>query len=327
MLYQDALLQRLEAGLRTALPGWGLTKDAELRLLTISENATYVAEEGGRRLILRVHRPGYRTPAEIGSELAWIGALRREGIVETPAPLPTLDGDLLSGFDDAGQRRHVVAFAFMSGREPDPSDDLVPWFRELGAITARLHAHSRRWPRPAGFTRKAWTVETILGPQAVWGDWRVGLGLTPDGRAVLERVAVTLEHRLAAYGMAETRFGLIHADLRLANLLVDGTRLGVIDFDDCGFSWFGFDFAAAVSFFEHEPFIPAVRAAWVEGYRSVAPLAPEDEEAITLFLMLRRLHLTAWIASHAETPTAQGCGAPYTDGTVMLGERFLAACG
>ncbi|MFK8253825.1 phosphotransferase enzyme family protein [Ancylobacter terrae] len=327
MLYQDALLQRLETGLRSALPNWELTDAAELRLLTISENATYVVEEAGRRLIVRVHRPGYRTPKEIGSELAWIGALRAEGIVDTPAPVPTRDGALLSGFDDDGQRRHVVAFAFMEGREPDPSDDLVPWFRELGAITARLHAHARSWARPEGFTRKAWTVESILGSRPVWGDWRAGLGLTPDGRAILERVAATLEIRLAAYGMGEARFGLIHADLRLANLLVEGPRLGVIDFDDCGFSWFGFDFAAAVSFFEHEPFIPAVREAWVEGYRGVAPLAREDEEAISLFLMLRRLHLTAWIASHAETPTAQGCGAPYTDGTVILGERFLASFG
>ena len=41
------------------------------------------------------------------------------------------------------------------------------------------------------------------------------------------------------------------------------------------------------------------------------------------FVMLRRLLLTAWIASHAETPTAQALGAGYTDGTVALGEQFL----
>ncbi|MEM8759566.1 MAG: phosphotransferase, partial [Pseudomonadota bacterium] len=121
------------------------------------------------------------------------------------------------------------------------------------------------------------------------------------------------------------RFGLIHADLRLANLLIDETgHIGVIDFDDCGFGWFMYDFAAAVSFYEHEPFIPDVQAAWIEGYREVADLPAEDEAMLGTFVMLRRLLLTAWLASHAETPTAQELGNGYTDGTVALAERFLS---
>ncbi len=38
--------------------------------------------------------------------------------------------------------------------------------------------------------------------------------------------------------------------MRLANLLIDGDRVTLIDFDDCGFGWFMYDFAAAISFFE-----------------------------------------------------------------------------
>ena len=44
----------------------------------------------------------------------------------------------------------------------------------------------------------------------------------------------------------------------------------VIDFDDCGFSWFMYDFATTVSFFEDHPQVPDLKDAWVEGYRSVA---------------------------------------------------------
>lgn len=329
MLYQDAFLSRLEAGLRSLLPDWGLPADAPLALLTVSENATYVAEDAaaGRRVILRVHRPGYRTVPEIESELAWIAALRDDEVVATPAIVPALDGRLVLSFDDAGQERHAVAFAHMSGREPDASDDLVPWFMRLGRINARLHEHSRRWTRPAGFTRKAWTCDTMIGPNAYWGDWRAALGLQPDGKAVLERLETWLARWLAEYGMGPERYGLVHSDLRLANLLVDGDRLGVIDFDDCGFGWFGFDFAAAVSFHEHLPFIPDVKQAWIEGYREAAPLAAADEAALDVFILLRRLQLTAWIASHAETPTALAMGAPYTDGTVHLADAFLTAQG
>jgi Ser/Thr protein kinase RdoA (MazF antagonist) len=111
--------------------------------------------------------------------------------------------------------------------------------------------------------------------------------------------------------------------MRTANLLVDDDRLGVIDFDDCGLSWFAYDFAAAVSFMEHEPIIPDLMAAWVDGYRQEAPLPVEDEAALPMFVMLRRMQLTAWIASHAETPTAQALGEAYTNGTVALAEHYL----
>jgi Ser/Thr protein kinase RdoA (MazF antagonist) len=329
MLYQDAFLQRLETGLRTILPRWGLPGTAHVSLLTISENATYVVDDGrnARRLVLRVHRPNYHTEAEILSELSWIGALRESGVVETPRPVPAEDGTLLCSFADGDTRRYVVAFEHMSGKEPDPSDDLVKWYGRLGEINARLHGHVRAWQRPPGFARKIWTFDTIIGKDNYWGDWRAGLGLTQEGRTLLERTATRLEEETRAYGRGPDRFGLIHCDLRPANLLVDGNRLGVIDFDDCGLSWFPYDFAAAVSFLETEPYLDDLMAAWVEGYRKVSPLSKKDEAALPMFVMLRRMQLTAWVASHAETPTAQSMGEPYTQGTLDLAEVFLSESG
>jgi Ser/Thr protein kinase RdoA (MazF antagonist) len=326
MLYQKPFLRRLEAGLRSILPRWGLPPSAKVRLLNVSENATFCVDDQAneRKLVLRVHRPGYHTPDEIVSELAWIEALRSSGVVDTPAPVPAKDGALLCAFVESGHWRHVVAFEHMSGREPAPSDDLAPWFERLGAINARLHMHSRHWQKPDGFIRKSWNCETILGAAPYWGNWRAGLGLDAFGKVLLERTEALLCKGVCSYGVGPERFGLVHADLRLANLLVEGDRLGVIDFDDCGQSWLVFDFASAVSFHEHEPFIPAVRAAWAEGYRRVAPLAVEDERAIGMFLMLRRMQLTAWIASHSETPTAQQLGVPFTQGTVALAEAYLS---
>jgi Ser/Thr protein kinase RdoA (MazF antagonist) len=42
------------------------------------------------------------------------------------------------------------------------------------------------------------------------------------------------------------------------------------------------------------------------------------------FVMLRRLLLTAWIGSHAETPTATEVAETYTAGTLALAENFLS---
>ena len=325
-LYDAGFLARLEECVRAALPGWGLGEGAEVSLLTISENATFRVGDAasGVDMALRVSRPGYNTPAEIASELAWIQALRADGVIETPAPVPLADGSLIAGVPDDGAIRYMTGFAFQPGAEPAADADLVPWFEELGTIHARLHAHARAWNRPDGFQRRIWNFQTTLGHTPHWGDWRAGLGLTPEGRATIEEVSAILQSRLDAYGHGAERFGLVHADLRLANILVQGDQLSVIDFDDCGFCWYFYDFAAAISFLEHEPYIPALRAAWLRGYRRIAPVTPEDEAAIDDFVMLRRILLTAWIASHAETPTAQAMGTAYTEGTVALARAYLA---
>ncbi|MGL4321939.1 MAG: phosphotransferase enzyme family protein, partial [Paracoccaceae bacterium] len=117
------------------------------------------------------------------------------------------------------------------------------------------------------------------------------------------------------------RFGLIHADLRLTNLMLDDAGLWAIDFDDCGFGWWMYDLAAALSFIETDPRLPALIEAWCAGHGGVGA---EDRAIIPSLIMLRRVLLTAWLASRADSDTAAQIGAAdYTAGTVLLAERFL----
>lgn len=326
-LYTDAFLESLGAHIGDLAENWGLSPKTSVRLLNISENATFRLDdpEAATPIVVRVHRPGYHDADEIASELAWIEALREAGAVETPAIIPGVNGECVARFEHDGKLRHAVAFAWMAGEEPPADARLAEGFGRLGAISARLHGHVRAWTPPPGFIRKRWSYETTIGTAPHWGDWRAADGLDARDIALLERLRETLRARLAAYGHGADRFGLVHADLRLANLLVEDDRLGVIDFDDCGFGWFAYDFAAAISFLEHEPWIPDLQAAWLEGYAEVAPPPPETEAMMPHLIMLRRLLLTAWIASHAETPTARELIAQgYTRGTVELAERHLA---
>jgi len=128
-------------------------------------------------------------------------------------------------------------------------------------------------------------------------------------------------------GAGPNRYGLVHADLRLANLLQDGDETYVIDFDDCGWSWFLYDFGAAVSFFEHDPRIPELTDAWVRGYRSERSLDAADEAEIETFVLMRRLLLVAWIGSHSGTDLARSMGAEYTAGSCELAEAYLSRFG
>ena len=319
---------RLTAVARQALAHYGLSPSSEVRLLDLSENATFRVDEPdhGPPSVLRVHRLHYHSPAAIASELRWLDALRDEAAIRTPRVLPTRTGAPLAQVEpaDGGPPRVVVRFEFLPGTEPDETR-LGPNFDTLGELTARMHRHSRQWPRPAGFTRFRWDYDTACGPAARWGRWQDGLGVGAGERDVLGRLAETLCRRLAAFGEEPDRWGLIHADLRLANLLVDDTgAVSVIDFDDCGESWFLYDLATAMSFFEHRPEVPELIDRWLTGYRRVLPLDAGDEAEIWTFILFRRLLLVAWIGSHQGSEFARGLGAGYTADSCELAERYLS---
>ncbi|MGO8828718.1 MAG: phosphotransferase enzyme family protein [Steroidobacteraceae bacterium] len=310
------------------LARWGLPRATAISLLNLSENATFALGDpaAGRELILRVHRVGYSSAQEIQSELAWMSALRRDGVIDTARPLPGRNGEWVQTLESPSGRpsRYAVAFERLPGAEPNPGSDAVAWFERLGEVTARMHRHARAWTLPAGFCRKRWDLPAMVGPRGLWGPWRAAIGLNPAGAEVLERTLALIRRRIEAFGSGPERFGLVHADLRLANLLVDGEELRIIDFDDCGFSWFIYDFATAVSFIEHEPIVPQLLRAWCAGYRRTAPLSQEEMAEAPTFIVLRRILLTAWLASHGEVPFALKFGAAYTEGTVMLAQRLLA---
>jgi Ser/Thr protein kinase RdoA (MazF antagonist) len=304
--------------LRALLPRYGIAATTSIRLLNRSENATYGA---GDALILRVHRAGYHTQAEIASELAWLTALQGLQGVRCVRPVADETGAMVQTLTG----RSVVAFAPIAGREVTDADDLAHWFASLGDISARLHGHARAWQPPPGFARKRWDCDTILGDHPHWGHWRDVPGLTADDTALLMRLSDVLTRRLDAYGTAADRFGLIHADLRLTNLMIDDAGLWVIDFDDCGFGWWMYDLAAALSFIETDPRLPHLIAAWCAGYRRTSPLADADIAIIPTLVLLRRLLLTAWLASRADSDTAAAIDpAAFTDGTLQLATRYLA---
>ena len=130
-----------------------------------------------------------------------------------------------------------------------------------------MHRHAREWARPAWFTRFHWDYAAAFGGQARWGRWQDGIGVGRPEREILTRLDEALRDRLRAFGSGPERYGLVHADTRLANLLVHDGSVSVIDFDDAGFSWYLYDLGTSVSFFEHEPQVPGLVEAWLRGYR------------------------------------------------------------
>ena len=274
---------------------------------------------------MRVHREDYHTENAIRCELEWMQALREEGGVVTPAPVPAVDGTVIQTVAHPGlpRPRHVVLFEFVEGHEPDESQDLVEPFRELGEITAKTNVHAIGWRRPANWERLHWDFEHVIGATPNWGDWRAAPAMDAPALALLERQEQLIRRRLQHYGQGPDRFGLIHADMRLANLLVDDNGTRLIDFDDCGEGWFMYDFATGVSFIEDHPQLPDMMESWLDGYSKVRAVSRADRDEMWTFVMLRRMALLSWIGSHAETDLAREQGPQFTQVSCELAERYL----
>jgi len=328
--HEDQLACLLELAEKST-GNYDLPGPVSVEMINLSENATYKVEApDGRRWALRIHRDGYHSKTAIASELAWLMDLRDTGVVVTPRPVKGRDGEIIQvvAHPRMSRPRHVVLSEWETGSEPGIGEDLSEPFEILGEVTARMHIHTRQWKRPAWFERHTWDFETSLGEaKPHWGRWRDGMGIDAAKAKLFGRTVDLIGARLRAYGKGPERFGLIHCDLRLANLLVDGKTVKVIDFDDCGFGWYMYDAATPVSFYEHEPQVPGLIESWKKGYRRALALPKSDEAEIPTFIMLRRLLLVAWIGSHSETDLAKSMGIPYTEGTVGLCEDYLRRFG
>jgi Ser/Thr protein kinase RdoA (MazF antagonist) len=312
---------------REAAARHGFGAGARLTAFSVTENPAFKIEGDGRGpIVLRIYHPGGRPEAEIRSELAWMAALRAEAGVPVPAVVAAPDGADLLDLGAPGAPVYAVAFAAVEGHELT-DDDLPATIGRLGALTARLHAHARGWPPPPGFTRPRWDLRTTLGDAPHWGPWERGV---PDAseRRQLARLADVVGRRLARFGEAPERFGLVHADLRMANLIRDGDGVTIIDFDDAGLSWYLYDLAGTLTFCEGRADVEALIEAWVEAYRSVAPLPAEDAREIPTFLMLRRLLLSAYVGLREGTDLAAELhAAGFSGESCRLAEAYLSAFG
>lgn len=309
-----------------ALELYGLPQTTELKLISLSENATFLVRptpETDPLGILRIYRPHYQTDLAKRSEIAWIESLRESGIVKTPGVITTRKGVALGSVEIDGDDRNCVMFEFIQGNEL--ADEGEQTFEQLGRLSAELHLQVKNWNKPEPFERMRWGLQEIIGNDAPWGDWRNAPGLTSEIEELLEHTEARIRQRLNDYDLNENNSNLVHGDLRAANVMRDAEGdLWIIDFDDSGFSWFLWDLCSTTSFLEQDPEVEDFAIAWLRGYQQVRPLSQRDLEAVPDLVMLRRLHLTAWMGSHTESFLAEQHRDTWVKETAGVARQYLA---
>lgn len=211
-------------------------------------------------------------------------------------------------------------------------------YRMVGEIMAKIHRQSRQWKRPDYYERMEW------GFDGTFGSWNNFYGatyadpkwLSSKDIAVLDDAKELIRRRLALYGERPDRYGMIHSDLRTANLLKDGDTITVLDFDDCGMGWYMYDVAGAVALMEHRADLQEIVQEILDGYETIRPLSEEDKEEIPTFIMMRRIGMLQSLlfrigcvmgGSGETAELTPEILAFYAEGTVILARRYLEEMG
>lgn len=300
-----------------AAEAWGgLAKPPSL--IANRENAVFdVTLKDGRRAALRLHRSGYQTTPSIEAELIWTEALASAGF-PCPVPLRT----------EAGELTHEPAF--------DPVTSLISWidaepigahgvpysgdaaahcalYRDVGALIRRLHdttAALQLGPLP----RPKWDIPGLLGEMPHWGRFWENPSLSGAERDELlsarERATAQLED-------SKLDTGLIHADLLQENILSRAGDLWLIDFDDSGYGFLGYDLGTALIQHVEAPDYAGLSEALLDGYGADDAMA----ELLPLFVMLRGMASCGWIISRGahDDPRQR----VYADRALLCARRYV----
>ena len=291
-----------------ALDEWAICA-VGLELISISENTVFRLDtDAGETYVLRIHRLGYHTLAELNSEQQWTAALKRAGI-GVPLPRLTREGHGYATVSVPGstETRHVGIVEWFEGvtlssimtQAPD-MQTLALHFDQLGRIAAKIHNQAVSWQIPEGFQRHAFDADGLMGEVPFWGPFWVLPELKAAERDHILNARRAIHRTLSDYGKGGGIYSLIHADLHPHNLLVNGDQLHVIDFDDSGFGWHQYEIAVALDAYRKPPHFEVARDALVAGYRSERSLSDAAIELLPMFLLIRSLALLGWLHERPE---------------------------
>ena len=304
---------------RAHLAAWGLA-DAPVTLVATRENLVYRVETPDGPAALRLRRPGYRSLAEIRTELDWMAALDAAGF-PVPRPLRAQDGSFFAEID--GSVADMVGWLDGTPMGVDgvlsEADDLPARYGALGVLAARLHDISDGWATTAQVDRPAWDAEGLLGEAPLWGRFWESPTLDAQARALIDRARHAAAQHLDA--IAPTLdYGLIHADMLPENIIVRPDGLAVIDFDDGGWGFRIYELATIANRALRHPEGTHLIDPLVEGYQSQRDAGTH---ALPLFQLLRAFTYLGWIIPRIDEPGARDRATRFTALATTMAHTYL----
>ena len=294
-----------------ALSHWDIeVKNFDLFLQ--SENTVFKVEDvNGDAYALRVHRPGYHDLEELNSEHSWTESLSQAGL-SVPTALATKDGQAYAStsFLDSDEFRYVGLVRWLDGEILNDlilgfeKEEVADLYESLGGVIANFHKATMNWEVPKNFKRHSFDTAGFLGENPFWGRFWEAVTASKAQRLSLLQIRDSLESVFSEFSKDINFYGMIDADMHSQNVLIQDKKLSIIDFDDAGFGWFGFDLAVAVwdrlDFSATGCHFETAYKHIKKGYLDERPNSQAIIETIPIFLLMRTLMLIRWIEDRPE---------------------------
>lgn len=273
-----------------SLAQYGMTAK-QIECVNHAYNTTFkfVAEDD-KAYALRVGTSFRKWPEHVWAESQWLLDLAREGSINAPVPILNLQGEPYSNqyFFYQGSNIDVMIYPWIDGEvvDTDPTDEQL---FELGAATARLHQLGKGF-KPNGYANFLDVDRPLMVRRDNLFSFPQPL-ISSELYALLEELR---ERSAKLFDSLKERFErqLIHADLHFGNIVYNGEKMSILDFDDAGIGFPQQDLAISIFYLredrEREKHLLA-------GYQSVAPLPIYEPEELELLIANRQLVLLNYL--------------------------------
>jgi Ser/Thr protein kinase RdoA (MazF antagonist) len=209
--------------------------------------------------------------------------------------------------DATGERRLAGMAHWTEGRllshvlaETSDPATIEDYFAQLGALTASMHNQASAWQPPPGFRRHALDSDGLMGEAPHWGPFWEHRSLSAAERRLLLEARAHMREQLSRLSRDPSVYSLIHADMHPGNILVNGDRLTVIDFDDAGFGWHQYDIAVVLTYWQSKSNAVEIERAFLGGYRATRPVSDEALTSIPMFRLIRWMASIGWFHQRPE---------------------------
>jgi Ser/Thr protein kinase RdoA (MazF antagonist) len=177
--------------------------------------------------------------------------------------------------------------------------------QSIGTFLATLHQHSAQFKLPTNFIRPKLDWEGLFGKRSPYQSDDEEKTFTTHQKEVLDEVAEKVRAVMEQLGETSDVFGLVHGDFIAKNILIDDDAVCVIDFDDCGFGYYLYDFAPLLLQFSNSPRYEMVKELFWQAYTITRPLPENHRNYLEAFVAGRHVASCRWIAGNLQNPTVR----------------------
>ena len=238
----DRASKQLREVARTALVTFGISP-RRMTLVARRHNDVFRVDAEGGPFALRIQNDLLSDPQAM-TQLAWLEALARDTTLSVPTPVRTIDSLPFTHVRIGDARRRAVLLRWLPGRPAAKADDDT--YRRAAAMIAQLHDHATLFRPARALPCRKLDDEWLFGDRYFVRRVSPFLKLDASQRRVMTKAERSVRDVMDALGHRSRRYGFIHADVNLANILFHRGRASPIDFDEFGIGWYLFDIAELI---------------------------------------------------------------------------------